>query len=78
VPPASGYVATVSRTGPWTRIRPSTDDERGIVAGCPQPEVGHPLRIDPWGPNRAHARLESFVGSSESQMFVEAVMRSTF
>jgi hypothetical protein len=50
VPPASGYVATVSRTGPWTRIRPSTDDERGIVAGCPQPEVGHPLRIDPCGP----------------------------
>jgi len=42
VTPASGYVATVSKTGFWTRIRPSTDDERDIVAGCSQPEVAVP------------------------------------
>ena len=40
--PASGYVAMVSKTGFWTRIRPSTDDERDIVAGCWQPEVAVP------------------------------------
>jgi hypothetical protein len=42
VTPACGYVATVPKTGFWTRIRPSTEDERDIVAGCSQPEMAVP------------------------------------
>jgi hypothetical protein len=34
VTPASGYVATVLEDWVLDRIRPSTDDERDIVAGC--------------------------------------------
>jgi hypothetical protein len=42
VTPASGDVATVLEDRVLDQNRPSTDDERDIVAGCSQPEVAVP------------------------------------